>query len=253
LPAKSQAQGTQTPEIVTDRPTVTPSPLVVPPNYVQAENGLALRKENRGRSFNAPQTQIRLGVLPRMELRLAVPNYFLVRGGEDNISGVADMAVGTKIQLGSLPGKIDLAVIPGFSVPTGSASLTTHAVDPFVQTVVARRISANWTLSSAQSIFIQTEAEETQVENFQTTWKSVVYQPTFTASRKLGPHADVFSEFVGNFARGRVSDQIIDIGGVYRFRRNQQLGTRIGVGLTTGSSTAFVEFGYSLLLGKIIK
>ncbi|NJL70487.1 MAG: transporter [Candidatus Competibacteraceae bacterium] len=241
------------PEIVTDRPTVTPAPFVVPTNYVQAENGLVLRKEHAGGSFNVPQTQIRLGVLPRTELRLAVPNYFLIRGGQENISAVADMSVGVKIQLGPLPGKIDLAVIPGFTMPTGSKALTTGAVDPFVQITAARRLSENWTLGSAHSIFLQTEAAETQVQGVTTNQRSVIYQPTCVLFRKLGPRADLFTEYAGNFTKGKLSDQIMDAGAVYRFRRNQQLGIRLGAGLTKASPTAFVEFGYSFLLGKIIR
>ncbi len=249
---QATAQTVTGPEIVTDRPTITPAPFVVPPNYIQAENGLVLRKEYRGGSFNVPQTLIRLGVLPRTELRLTVPNYFLIRGGQNDVSGVNDMTIGMKAQLGPLPGKIDLAVIPGFAVPTGSASLTTNAVDPFVQITASRKLSENWTIGSAHSIFLQTEAAETQTQGISSRTKNVIYQPTCVFFRKLGPKADLFAEYAGNFTKGKLSDQILDSGAVYRFRRNQQLGIRAGVGLTKASPTVFVELGYSLLLGKLI-
>lgn len=248
----AMAQLAPGPEIVTDRPTVTPAPFVVPPNYIQAENGLALRKEHSGGSFNVPQTLVRLGVLPRVELRLTVPNYFLIKGGQNDLSGVNDMSVGTKVQLGPLPGKIDFAVIPGFTIPTGSTSLSTNAVDPFIQFTASRKLSENWTIGSAHSIFMQTEASETQTQGISTARKNVIYQPTCVFFRKLGPRADLFAEYAGNFAMAKLSDQIIDSGAVYRFRRNQQIGIRAGVGLTRASPTAFVEFGYSFLLGKII-
>lgn len=247
------AQSAPPPEIVTDRPTITPAPFVVPVNYIQAENGLALRKEYRGKSFNAPQTLVRLGVLPRAELRLTVPNYFLIEGAGDHISAVNDISVGAKIQVGPLPGKIDLAIIPGFTVPTGSPSLTTNAVDPFIQFTASRRVSANWTIGSAQSVFVQTEESEAQAQGITSKRKKAVYQPTLIVFRKLGPHADFFSEYAGNFAKGRMPDQIIDAGAVYRFRRNQQLGIRTGVGLTKAAPATFIEFGYSLLLGEIIR
>lgn len=201
-----------------------------------------------------PQTQVRLGILPRAELRLAVPNYLLVRGGQQNVSGVADMSVGAKLRLGPLPGKLEMAVIPGFTVPTGSADLTSNAVDPFVQIVVSRSLSKNWTICSAHSIFLQTEVEEPQNDgDVQTTNKNVIYQPTCVFFRKLGPKADFFTEYVGNFQKSTLSNQILDSGTLYRFRRNQQLGIRFGVGLTKASPTAFVEFGYSIMLGKLVK
>jgi hypothetical protein len=248
-----QAQDAPGPEIVTDRPTVTPAPVVVPPNYVQAENGFALREEYSGSSLNTPQTLIRLGVLPRIELRLTVPNYYLIRNNGATTSGVDDMSVGFKAQLGPLPGRIQLAIIPGFTVPTGSKDLTTHAVDPFIQTVASKRIKENWTLATAQAIFIQTEEEEVQVQGISSSCKAVIYQPTCVLFRKLGHHADAFIEYAGNFTKQKLSNQIIDLGAVHRFRRNQQLDIRVGCGFTKASPAAFVEFGYSILLGKLIR
>lgn len=247
------AQNTTEPEINTDRPTVTPSPLVVPQNYIQVENGLVLRKEFRGSSFNVPQTLVRLGVLPKTELRLVAPNYFLIKGNQSSISGTADMSVAIKQQLGPLPGNIQLAVIPGLTVPTGSAAFSTDKVDPFVQLTAAKSLSANWTLGSAQSLFVQTEEAEAQAQGISSRRKNIIYQPTCVLFRKLGPRADLFFEYAGNFARRRISDQVLDSGCVFRFRRNQQVGIRTGVGFTKASPVVFVELGYSFLLGKIIK
>lgn len=253
LPKAGNAQVKTGPEIVTDRPTATPAPFVVPPNYIQAETGMGLRKENRGGSLNVPQALIRLGILPRTELRLTAPNYILLNGSGEIISGVNDMSVGMKGQLGPLPGKIQLAVIPGLTVPIGSASLTTNSVDPFVQITASRSLSKNWTIGSAHSIFVQTEAAQVQSENFTTQRRNAIYQPTFVVFRKITPKADLFFEYVGNFTKGKLSDQILDAGSVYRYCRNQQIGIRGGVGLTTASPTVFVELGYSFLLGKIIR
>lgn len=248
------SSNTPGPEINTDRPTVTPTPFTVPPNYMQAENGLGLTKEHAGQSFNAPQTLIRLGVLPRVELRLTTPNYFLVRGGANDLSGVTDMSVGSKIQLGPLPGKLQLAVIPGFTVPTGSKVLSSNAVDPFVQIVAGRSLSKNWTVCSAHSIFLKTVVSEPQNDlEAPTSNQGVIYQPTFAFIRKLSPKADFFTEYVGNFQKSTLSNQIVDCATLYRFRRNQQVSARLGIGLTKASPTAFVEFGYSVLLGKILR
>ncbi len=246
----SQSQNTSTPQIATDRPTVTPSPIVVPINYIQAENGLALRKQPNWSEFNVPQTLIRLGVLPRTELRLTVPNYFLNHGA---ISGTADMSVGLKEQLGPLFHRFQLALIPGFTIPTGSRSMTSNAVDPFLQIVASYKLSNHWTFASAQSIFQQTVEEEVQTEDILLHRKQLIYQPTAVLSRKLGAKANAFIEYAGNFTRRQLSDQIIDIGGLYRLRSNQQIDVRFGVGLTKVSPTVFIEFGYSLLVGKLLR
>jgi len=242
------------PVIDTDGPSVTPTPFTVPSNYIQAENGLALTKESRGRSLSVPETLLRLGLLPRAELRLVVPNYLLIQGVNPAVSGVSDMSVGTKIRIGPLPRKINLAVIAGLTVPTGSKDLTSNAVDPFVQIIAGRKLSENWTLRTAHAVFVRTQAEESQNQGqVQSVDKNVVYQPTCDLIRRLGPNGDCFAEYVGNFQRSTRSNQFIDAGVLYRFRRNQQLNARFGVGLTSNSPAAFVEFGYSLLLGKLLK
>lgn len=164
------------------------------------------------------------------------------------------MSVGAKIQLGPLPGKLQLAIIPGFTVPTGSRDLTTNAVDPFVQVIAGRALSKNWTICSAQSIFLRTEVAEPQNDGeLPVTSKGVIYQPTCVIFRKLGAKADLFSEYVGNFQKSTVSNQVVDGGAVYRPRRNQQVGIRVGFGFTRVAPTAFIEFGYSFLIGKLIK
>lgn len=247
---QSQSQNTSIPSIATDRPTVTPSPMVVPINYIQAENGLAWRKQSSGSQFNVPQTLVRLGILPRTELRLTVPNYFLNYGA---ISGTADMSAGLKVQLGPLFNRFQLAIIPGFTIPTGSRSMTSNAVDPFGQIVASYKLSNNWTFTSAQSIFQQTIEEEVQAEDILVHRKQLIYQPTALLSRKLGLKADTFIEYAGNFTRRQLSDQIIDIGAIYRLSSNQQLDLRFGAGLTKVSPIAFVEFGYSLRLGKLLR
>src|SRR4051794_34815212 len=78
------------PPIATDRPSMTDSSIVVPRGSVQFENGFA---ETDGRTFDGPETLIRFGVASRLELRLAVPNYF---GGPNVISGFGDLAFGMK-------------------------------------------------------------------------------------------------------------------------------------------------------------
>lgn len=244
----------QNPEIVTDRPSVTPAPTVIPQNYIQAENGLALRLDNGAGVFNVPQTLIRLGVLPKTELRLTAPNYFLIRGANQNLSGVEDISVGVKQQLGPLFKTFNLAVIPGMTVPTGSKSLTSRAVDPFIQIVFSQKLSKNWTIGGAQSLFHQTEAAIVQdVQFVATNKKAIIYQPTVIVNRNLGARANVFWEYVGNFERGETSDQLIDSGFLYRFKRNQQVSLRFGFGLTRPAPITFIEFGYSFLVGKLIR
>lgn len=138
--------------------------------------------------------------------------------------------------------------------PSGCSSSCSNAVDPFVQIVAGRSLSKNWTVCSAHSIFLKTVVSEPQNDlEAPTSNQGVIYQPTFAFIRKLSPKADFFTEYVGNFQKSTLSNQIVDCATLYRFRRNQQVSARLGIGLTKASPTAFVEFGYSVLLGKILR
>ncbi len=62
--------------IVTDRPTVTNSSVVVPSGSLQAENGF-LETDRQGQSIaDGPETLVRFGVATRTELRFTAPNYY---------------------------------------------------------------------------------------------------------------------------------------------------------------------------------
>jgi hypothetical protein len=62
--------------IVTDRPAITNSSIVVPAGSVQAENGF-LETSNQGQSIiDGPETLLRLGVATRTELRFTAPDYY---------------------------------------------------------------------------------------------------------------------------------------------------------------------------------
>jgi len=72
LPATTDTPG----PIVTDRPTVTNSSVVVPSGSLQAENGL-LVTDRQGQSIaDGPETLVRFGIATRTELRFTAPNYY---------------------------------------------------------------------------------------------------------------------------------------------------------------------------------
>src|SRR5580692_11178410 len=62
--------------IATDRPQITNSSIVVPCGSLQFENGFQETGNGGQRSYDFPETSVRLGVANKTELRLTVPNYF---------------------------------------------------------------------------------------------------------------------------------------------------------------------------------
>jgi len=129
-PASSDAPG----PIVTDRPAVTDSSVVVPAGSLQAENGF-LETSSHGQSVvDGPQTLVRFGVAKRTELRFTVPDYYHnLNTGDGRGSGFGDFAVGVKEQLGPTPGRFDVSVILSLSFPTGADTVSSGGYDPAVQ------------------------------------------------------------------------------------------------------------------------
>ena len=64
-----------TPAIVTDRPDVTESSIVVPKGSLQFENGITWTTDRGNQSVDFAETLVRFGLSTRTELRLVIPNY----------------------------------------------------------------------------------------------------------------------------------------------------------------------------------
>ena len=62
-------------DIVTDRPDVTESSIVIPNGSLQLENGVTWTRDQGDASVDFTETLMRLGDSERTEFRLVVPNY----------------------------------------------------------------------------------------------------------------------------------------------------------------------------------
>ena len=109
-------------EIVTDRPDVTESSIVVPKGTFQMENGLTWTTDHGFQTFDLSESLMRFGVSARTEIRLVVPNYLGEITGPDP-TGFGDVALGMKQQLGPLPGGFDLDYAHDQSFERGSTLL----------------------------------------------------------------------------------------------------------------------------------
>src|SRR5712692_9927121 len=66
---------TAEPEIVTDRPDITESSIVIPRGSLQLENGLTWTNDHGQQTLDLSETLLRFGTFDRTELRIVVPNY----------------------------------------------------------------------------------------------------------------------------------------------------------------------------------
>src|SRR5215470_14384551 len=240
---KKAEQKDQVPEIVTDRPDVTESSIVIPKGSLQAENGFTRTNRQANHSFDLSETLLRLGIGQRTELRFVVPNFTAISGLPEHThtNGFEDLAVGFKQQLGPLPGKVDLSVIAEMSLPTGTSGLSSHAIDPEIKFPWSKDLKNPYSIGGMFSFFLPTEDGK---RNF--TWEE-----TFYFERELRKNMDLFIEYAGDYPHIGKTSQILHMGYTYRSKPTRQLDFHFGIGLTKAAPIYFIACGYSFRIDKL--
>lgn len=156
LPRPTVARDTgAVPELVTDRPDYTESPLAVPFRSVQVEAGSTIDRTGGTVSSAVGEVLLRIGVVRRAELRIGLNSYTTTlhaRPGDGTIGGLEDATVGAKVQLVDGPSRPSfaptVAVLVGTSVPTGSAPLRHTMLEPEAKLALGWTLPGGWELSS---------------------------------------------------------------------------------------------------------
>jgi len=234
-------QDTAGPEIVTDRPDVTESSIVVPKGSLQLENGATWTNGRGSQNFDLSESLIRLGVSSRTEIRIVAPNYLGGITGPDFASGFGDIALGMKRQLGPLPGGFDLSVIVALSLPTGSSRVSSHGFDPFMKFPWSKELGAGWSIGGMQSFFWNTDSDK----------RNGVWEPTLYIEKEIAKPWDVFAEYAGDFAHLSGSRQIAHLGIAYRVTPRQQVDFHFGFGLSHDAPSRFFAVGYSFRIDRL--
>jgi Putative MetA-pathway of phenol degradation len=231
---------TTDPEIVTDRPDVTESSIVVPKGSLQLENGLTWTNDHGQQTVDLSETLLRFGVSDRTELRIVVPNYLGSIAGRISASGFGDVAVGMKQQVGPLPGGFDLSVIVALSLPTGADRVSSHGFDPFVRFPWSKDLKKGWSIGGMQSLFSYTENGK----------RNLVWETTFYLEKQITKAWDVFAEYAGDFAQRGGSKEVVHLGTAYKITPTNQVDFHFGYGLSRATPGRFFAAGYSLRIYK---
>jgi hypothetical protein len=232
---------TTDPEIVTDRPDITESAIVVPKGSLQFENGLTWTNDHGRQTLDLSETLVRFGISDRTELRVVVPNYLDGITGRISASGFGDLAVGMKQQLGPLPGGVDLSVIVALSLPTGADRVSSHGFDPFVKFPWSKDLKAGWSIGGMQSLFSYTEDGR----------RNLVWEPTIYFEKQITKPWDAFAEYGGDFAQRGGSKEVAHFGTAYKISPRNQVDFHFGFGLSRATPGQFFAVGYSFRIDKL--
>jgi hypothetical protein len=241
IPTKAGATDscpTDAEEIATDRPDVTNSSVVVPLGSFQAESGVDWTVRRGSNTLDGANTRLRLGVAHCTEFLIDVPNYFLPVDGSQP-SGFSDVVVSFKRQL-PVPFSFKLSATAGLGFPGGSAKISGHGYEPYIQFPWSHEIADGWEMAG---MFTLTWFPSESMRN-------PTLEPTLSLERAFGPSADMFVEYVGDYDHQRPS-QLLDTGGAWRFTKTQQLDFHAGVGLNSSSVDHYFGLGYSFRLDDL--
>jgi hypothetical protein len=234
---------TEDPEIVTDRPDITESAIVVPKGSLQLENGLTWTSDHGQTALDLSETLIRLGISDRTELRIVVPNYFAGLTGPTSASGFGDVAVGMKQQLGPLPGDVDVSVIIALSLPTGADRISSHGLDPFIKIPWSKDLKEGWSIGGMESLFGYTEDRR----------RNLTGESTFYIEKQITQPWDAFAEYGGDFAQRGGSKEVAHFGTAYKITPKNQIDFHFGFGLSYATPGRFFAVGYSFRIDNLWK
>jgi len=221
-------------EIATDRPDVTNSSLVVPMGSFQSENGINLSGRNGATVFDGTNSRLRLGVAHCLEVLVDVPDYFAVLGGEGN-SGATDVTPAIKWQVSPVPGKVDLSIVAGAALPTGTPSIAGRGTQPYLQFPWSWELGAGWALNGMDTAFFFPSDPDNKL----------IFETTLSLEKKVGEHADLFVEYVGDYPEHGTSLLMLNSGGAYRLTKTEQIDFHVAFGLNEAAPTYIVGLGYS--------
>jgi hypothetical protein len=223
--------------IATDRPQITNSSVVVRCGSLQFENGFQETSNGGQRSFDLPETAVRVGIASKTELRFEAPDYFFNDATASGFAtGFGDLTLGFKQQLGPARGGFDVSLIPSVSFPTGANLISSHGYDPTIQLPWSRALTKKWTAAGMFSLMWPTEGA---LRNL--TGQSSVY-----FDRQLTPSWDAYVEYSGAFPQRGGPQHVIDFGTAYKPSPHQQLDFHCGFGLSAATPDHSIGVGYSV-------
>src|SRR6202166_2656169 len=227
-------------EIITDRPDVTNSSIVIPAGSLQIENGVNLSARDGDRSIDGTNTRLRFGIANCLEFLLDTPTYFANVSNPQN-SGFSDVAPALKWQISPVPGKVDLSAVFGVALPTGTANIAGAGAQPYLQFPWSWELRSGWGLSGMFTEFFRPSDLISKR----------VTETTFVIEKQVTERVSLFVEYVGDYAESGSPAQLLNSGGLYRLSPNQQVDFHLALGLNHNAPSYIVGVGYSVRFDEV--
>jgi hypothetical protein len=229
--------------LVTDRPTDSVSPIVVPKGSLQFEGGYKysrLGSNNASRDLQTfPELLLRYGLGERYELRLFASGWNVRKIDNKTEENFSDITIGSKIELLPANGNWAISsVLVDVSLPTGATGETNDYVIPKVLYLGGYQLTERFglTYNIGPSLITFKEAGERE-----TRW-DLNYSLALSAT--VRPDISVFAEVYGAVIEGSTRNRSdVQVGTTIMVAPLVQLDFRVGAGLTSASPDWFTGAG----------
>lgn len=237
--------------IITDRPDITESALVIPLNSFQLETGFVFQKEKYKEGETSIQSDniiffsslFRYGFSENIELRFG--GEYLSRKtttsaeNESEIQGMNGLFIGSKFQLFKNRDAInDLALLFEIQLPFGNAKLKPDKFEPALILSADKNIARNLELGVNIGFEYNSDIEKNYI----------VYSTSlgFDLNDRLG----VFAEYFGNAVNKMNPRHNLDFGITYLQRKNIQIDASAGTLIFNNETDWFGSIGFSVRIGN---
>jgi hypothetical protein len=237
--------------LITDRPDFTESSVTVGRGLTQLEFGYTYFYDTAGgtsvRSETYPELLIRRGIWKDwLELRIAW-SYAEERTRTEGMtvsgfSGSEDLSLGVKLALTGQEGLLpEMAIVPQFSIPSGSAGLRDNEVLPGLAWFYGWDITDG--LSTAGGSQILGGLDEATGRDFAIYAQS--WTVGFSLTERLASYLEWFA-FVPSGADSEQPQHFLNGGFTYQLNNDLQLDVRGGVGLNEAAEDFFLGTGWAV-------
>ena len=236
--------------LVTDRPDVTESAVVVPINSFQIETGFIYQKQKFDQNNISTEndnlilasTVFRYGINDKLELRFG-GEYLSGKTTEgvinSDVQGLRGLFVGSKFQITNDKNRIgDLALLLELGLPFGNEKLRSDKIEPKFIIAAAKDIDESLIICINAGSEYDGDAGKNHA----------VYSASLGIS--LGDRIGAFLEYYGDAVNGSKPRHNFDFGFTYLQKKNIQIDASAGTILLSNETNWFGSIGFTVRLGN---
>ncbi len=235
--------------IVTDRPTDSASPVLVPRKTLQLELGYKFSRLDTASSRTDtqvfPDLLARYGISRKVELRLTASGWTFRDTDTGKQDGFTDVSLGTKIALADARGKRpQMSLLADVNLPVGDPGFTDDYLIPKVLFLATHGLTdrLGLTYNLGPSLVTRKKNNETRSD--------VTLHYAVALSGEVGEAVNLFGEIYGAFGYGDdLPDRhSIQAGTTILLSRNVQIDIRGGIGLVDNVPDWLAGVGFAFRL-----